>query len=177
MASIIRSVSGLSKCFYQRLWLADLARFLYGFPISIQIPEGMDSLVLLETWHPLDIVRVWAWNSPRPYHITQPRQHLPRILHTAHGLLSFVAFSSGLLLIDFTRFLEVYLFQRHWMWLPRGRRRNSLEWYMSDKHNKSMKICKNCWYKLPSNNNKRFARTVNRNPQNNKNNKISHDHK
>ena len=88
MASLIRSVSGLLKYFYQALWLVDLnaevidqsinrrgvaqefphhvnvsssfsARFLYGFPYSFQRAWT----VLCSTKHPLDIVRVGAWNS------------------------------------------------------------------------------------------------------------------
>ena len=88
MASLIRSVGGLSKCFYQDLWLAVLsadvigqsinkrgvayefpyygmvsssvsARFLYGFPYRFQRAWT----VLCNMKHPLDVVRVGAWNS------------------------------------------------------------------------------------------------------------------
>ena len=88
IASLIRSVGGLSKCFYQGLWLADLnavvigqsinrrgvaeefpdhvtvsssfsARFLYGFPYRFQ----REWTVPWSTRHPLDVVRVEAWNS------------------------------------------------------------------------------------------------------------------
>ena len=87
MASLIRSVGGLSKCFYQGLWLAVLsadvigqsinkrgvawefpyyrmvsssvsARFLYGFPYRFQRAWT----VLCSMKHPLDVVRVGAWN-------------------------------------------------------------------------------------------------------------------
>ena len=88
MASLIRSVGGLSKCFYQSLSLVDLnadvigqsinkrgvaweipcrvtdsssfpTRFLYGFPYRFQRAWT----VLWSMKHPLDVVRVGAWNS------------------------------------------------------------------------------------------------------------------
>ena len=88
MALLIRSVGGLSKCFYQGLWLAVLsadvivqsinrrgvawefpyygmvsssvsARFLFGFPYRFQRAWT----VLCSMKHPLDVVRVGAWNS------------------------------------------------------------------------------------------------------------------
>ena len=88
MASLIRSVGGLSNCFYQGLWLAYLnadvigqsinrrgvasefpyhvtvsssfsARFLYGFPYRFQ----RTWMVLCSMKHPLDVARVGAWNS------------------------------------------------------------------------------------------------------------------
>ena len=88
MASLTRSVGGLSKYFCQGLWLTDLnadvvgqsinkhgvaqdfphhvtvsssfsARFLYGFPYRFQRAWT----VLCSLKHPLDVVRVRAWNS------------------------------------------------------------------------------------------------------------------
>ena len=88
MASLIRSVGGLLKYVYQALWLVDQnaevigqsinrrgvaqefphhvsvsssfsARFLYGFPYRFQRAWT----VLCSTKHPLDVVRVGAWNS------------------------------------------------------------------------------------------------------------------
>ena len=87
MASLIRSVGGVSKCFYQGLWLAGLnadvigqsinrqvakefphhvtdsssfsAQFLNGFPYRFQWAWT----VLWSMRHLLDFVQVGAWNS------------------------------------------------------------------------------------------------------------------
>ena len=80
MASLIRSVGGLTICFYQGLWLVDLnadvtdqsmnrcghecfflpfCMILYGFPYRFQRAWT----VLWSTRHLLDVVRVGAWNS------------------------------------------------------------------------------------------------------------------
>ena len=84
MASHIRAVGGLSNCFYEGcdwlflvlMWLVNLQidvglpwssliigwfllLFLYGFPYRFQRPWT----VLWSTKHPLDVVRIGAWNS------------------------------------------------------------------------------------------------------------------
>ena len=102
MASLIRSVGGLSKYFYQGLWLADpnadvigksinrcgvaqdfphhvtvssfiSARFLYEFPYRFQRAWT----ILWSMIHPLYVARVGAWNSLNLPSLIPPIQKLP----------------------------------------------------------------------------------------------------